>query len=169
MGSMGAKNCFARSVGLANVYPSSFCGCSIGRDGSLGAQDGCTFVCCCCVVAKVPVSCGSCGGVNWACVAVSVVLGGGVVVVCSPLPNRFCAKLMIVGFVIIWKIAPVLSSLVAVGDESFATPSKIPLVSSFKKGTMSCNLGDDCVFLLIICQAKNSSATVDQFKFCSFL
>ena len=99
--------------------------------------------------------------------------GGGCVepVDVSPLspPNKFCAKLITVGFVIIWKIAPVLSSLVAVGEDSFVTPSKIPRVSSFKKGAMSCILGPDLVLLDKSCHAKSSSIAVDQFNFRSFL
>ena len=89
----------------------------------------------------------------------------------SPLspPNKFCAKLITVGLVIIWKIAPVLSSLVAVGEDSFVTPSKIPLVSSFKKGAMSCIFGADLVLLDKSCHAKSSSIAVDQFNFRSFL
>ena len=84
-------------------------------------------------------------------------------------PNKFCAKLITVGFVIIWNMAPVLSSLVAVGEDSFVTPSKIPLVSSFKKGVMSWILGEDWVLLDNSCHAKNSIIAVDQFKLRSFL
>jgi hypothetical protein len=65
-------------------------------------------------------------------------------------------------------MAPVLSSLVAVGEDSFVTPSKMPLVSSFKKGAMSWILGEDWVLLDNSCQAKSSSIAVDQFKLRSF-
>ena len=168
MGSMGAKNCLARSVGLSKVYPSSFCG---GLFGAVACLVVCAFPVCALVAEPCCQDVGSVG-VGGVCVAKSKGASAGVEFcpfVALFCPNKFCAKFITVGFVIICKIAPVLSSLLAVGDDSFVTPSKMPRVSSFKKGAISCNFGDDCVFLDSSCQAKNSIIAVDQFKIPSFL